>query len=144
MTIVSRLLCALGLASTVHASEVALKEGDRWSYASRPGEEAFFLVIRKIEHIAKVGDVAHISVFGVHIKNHAAPGGYSSEIAHLPIAAESLRKSVKQKLEKSAPQCDWQSGYKMWHEAEAGAFTEPVSECVKFVEETLARGRTKV
>jgi hypothetical protein len=141
MKYLALLLCALGLTSPAHADNVMLKEGDCWSYTSRPGEEASFLVIRKIERLPKIGEVAHISIFGVKIKNPTG-AGYSDHIGHLPIAAESLRKSVRQKLEKSAPDSDWQAGYKSWQEAKGGVFTEPVSECVKFVEEALNRGHT--
>jgi hypothetical protein len=81
------------------------------------------------------------SVFGLHIKNPHIAGGFSDELPRMPISVDSLRRSVTQKLQRQTPDCDWQSGYKMWRDANAGAFTEPVSECVKFTEDTLNHGK---
>jgi hypothetical protein len=143
MKYLTPILCALGLASAAHADDPVLTEGDCWSYRSRPGEEASFLVIRKIEQIPGKGEVVHISIFGVHIKSPVAPGGFSDHVGHMPISAASLRKSLTQKLQKTAPDSDWQAGYASWKEAKGGVFTEPVSECVRFVEEALNRGHAK-
>jgi hypothetical protein len=123
-----------------------LKEGDCWSYASRPGEEASFLVIRKIEQLPKIGEVVHVSIFGVKIKSSAAPGGYTDRVGHMPILSESLRKSLREKIEKSAPNNDWAAGYRTWREAfdsgKAGAFSKPVRECISFIEEALSASHT--
>jgi hypothetical protein len=67
----------LGLASSAVAADVVVKEGDCWAYATRPGEESSFLVIRKIETLPKIGEVIHISIYGLKIPNSSAPHGYS-------------------------------------------------------------------
>ena len=139
MKLLARLMCFLGLVSATHADDRALHEGECWSYASRPGEESSFLVIRKLEH-HEHGNTAHISVFGLHIANSSAPKGYTDEIGHLPITVDSLRASLRERLTRTPPDCDWQQGYKMWQEAGAPAFTEPLKECIRFVEETIAHG----
>jgi hypothetical protein len=140
MKLFARLLCVLGLTSAAQAGDVALHEGDCWSYRTRPGEEASFLVIRKIERLPKAEEVVHVSIFGLRVKNPHTAGGFSSEIPHMPISAESLRRSLTEKLSRQAPKCDWQTGYKTWRDANAGAFTESVSECVKFTEDALNHG----
>src|SRR5262249_30013503 len=99
-----------------------------------------FLVIRKIER-HEGSDIAHISVFGLHIASPGAPKGYTDQIAHLPITVTSLRASLRAKLSRTPPACNWQEGYKMWQEASAPAFTEPLSQCIRFVEQTIAHGR---
>jgi len=53
MNLLTRFLCILGLTSAAQAGEIALHEGDCWSYRTRPSEEASFLVIRKIERLPK-------------------------------------------------------------------------------------------
>src|SRR5947209_5509851 len=115
-----KLLAVLGFASPAAAADVALKEGQCWSYTARPGEEASFLVIRKIETIPKLGEVVHISVFGLKIKNASAPNGYTDQAGHLPISGESLRGSLKEKIHKQIPNVDWKEGYQMWLEAKGG------------------------
>jgi hypothetical protein len=138
------LLSILGFASSAVAGDIALKQGQCWSYAARPGEEASFLVIRKIETLPKIGEVIHISIFGVKIKSPTAPTGFTDQVGHIPIAAANLRSSLKEKVQKTIPDVDWEEGYRMWREAydsgKGGVFTKPVSECVGFLEEALNHG----
>ena len=84
MKFFTRLLCVLGLKSAAQASDVPLHDGDCWSYHTRPGEEESFIVIRKIEHLPKAGEVVHVSIFGLHVKNPHTAGGFSSEIPICP------------------------------------------------------------
>ena len=139
------LLTLLGFASSGVAADPALKEGDCWSYAARPGEESSFLVIRKVETLPKLGEVIHISVFDLKIKSPSAPKGFTDQAGHLPIAGANVRASLKAKVQKRIPNIDWKEGYRMWREAydtgRGGVFTKPVSECVSFMEEALTRGK---
>jgi hypothetical protein len=139
------LLSIFGLASSAIAADVALKEGECWSYMTRPGEEASFLVIRKIETLPKIGEVIHISIFGLKIKNPKAPKGFAEQAGHVPIAGANLRSSLKKRVQRSIPDVDWKGGYRMWREAydsgKGGVFTKPVSECVGFMEEALNHGK---
>ena len=59
----------------------------------------------------------------------------------MPISVESLRPSLIKKLSRQATECDWQSGHNIWRDTNAGAFTESVSESVKFTEDTLTHGK---
>lgn len=140
-----KLLAVLGFASSAVAADVALKEGECWSYSSRPGEESSFLVIRKIETLPKLGEVIHVSVFDLKIKSPSAPKGFTDQAGHLPIAGANVRASLKAKIQKKIPDVDWTEGYRMWREAydagRGGVFTKPVSECVGFMEEALNRGK---
>ncbi len=136
-----KFLALLGFGSSATAADAALKEGQCWSYAARPGEEDSFLMIRKIETLSRVGEVVHISVFGLKIKNPAAPKGYTDQAGHLPISVTSLRGSLKEKVQRKIPDVNWQEGYQMWLEAEGGVFTKPVSDCVGFMEEAINRGK---
>jgi hypothetical protein len=136
-----KLFAVLGFVSSATAADVVVKEGECWTYAARTGEEASFLVIRKIEILPKIGEVIHISVFGLKIKNPSAPGGYTDQAGHLPISGASLRGSLKTRVEKKIPDVDWKEGYQMWLDAKGGVFTKPVSECVGFLEEAINRGK---
>lgn len=138
-----KLLAVLGFVSSAVAAD--LKEGESWSYATRPGEEDSFLVIRKIETLPKLGEVIHISVFDLKIKSPSAPKGFTDQAGHLPIAGANLRASLKERIQKKIPDVDWREGYRLWREAydagRGGVFTKPVSECVGFMEEALNRGK---
>lgn len=137
----AKLLAIFGIASSTLAADSVLRVGDCWTYNTRPGEEASFLVIRKIEHLPKLGDVVHISIFGLRIKNPTAPRGYTDQAGHLPISESSLKASLKERIKKEIPEVDWQEGYKMWIDAKGGAFTKPVSDCVDFMEEAINHGK---
>ena len=136
-----KFLVLLGFTSSALAADVALKEGDCWSYATRPGEEDSYLVIRKIETHPKLGEVIHISVFGLKIKNTAAPSGYTDQAGHLPISGSTLRSSLKEKVQNRIPEVNWQEGYQMWSKAAGGVFTKPVSECISFLDEAINHGK---
>ena len=120
-----------------------MKEGECWSYTARPGEDASYLVIRKIETLPKIGEVIHVSVFDLKIKSPSAQKGFTDRAAHLPIAGANVRASLKARIQKKVPDVDWKDGYRMWREAydagKGGVFTKPVRECVGFLEEALGR-----
>src|SRR5438046_2310366 len=65
-----------------------------WVYKTRDGESASRIVICRVESDAKLGEVIHIHVNGLHFKNRRAPGGYSDAIGHMPFSADALRSSV--------------------------------------------------
>jgi hypothetical protein len=136
-----KLLVLLGLVSSAIAADMAIGEGECWSYATRLGEEDSFLVIRKIETLPRVGEIVHISVFGLKIKNPAAPKGYTDQACHLPILGAILRSSLKERVEKKIPDMNWRDGYQMWLEAKGGVFSKPVGDCVRFMEEAINRGK---
>jgi hypothetical protein len=144
-TLLVKLLAFLGFTSSAVAADLSPRVGDCWSYASRSGEEASFLVIRKIETLPKVGEVFHVSVFGLKIKSPSAPTGFTDHAGHLPISGLSLRASLKERIQRTIPEVDWTEGYNLWRQAydagKGGVFTESVSECVRFMEEAINRGK---
>lgn len=139
--ILAGLLALAGLTNPATSAEPSIRVGDSWSYAVRPGEEGSFLVIRKIEIHPKLGEIVHISVYGLKIKNTSAPTGFTTEAGHLPISGASLRESIKEKITATIPKTDWEEGYKAWHEAKGGVFSKPVSECVGFIDDAINRGK---
>jgi hypothetical protein len=61
------LLSRLGFTSSSGANDIAPREGECWSYVTRSVEESAFVVIRKIEVFPAIGEVIHVSVYGVKI-----------------------------------------------------------------------------
>ena len=137
------LLSLIGFGSSAIERDIGLKEGECWLYSTRPGEEASFLVIRKIETLPKAGEIVVISVFGMKIKTPSTPTGFTDQVrsVQIPIAGASLRSSMKERVRKKVTNEDWREGYRRWREAydsgECRIFTESVSECVGLFEEGL-------
>lgn len=115
--------------------------GQVWTYNTRPGEEASRIVICRVETDPKLGEIVHIHVNGLRLKNKHAPGGASDQIGHMPYSGEALRKSLT-KLESTGtvlPSSD--SGYQEWRGAfdkgKAGVWTASVSEAIAGMESAL-------
>ncbi len=137
------LLALVGFASSATASDSDLIPSQCWTYSTRPSENASFLVIRKIEILPKIGEVAHVSVFALRIKNPSAPTGFADLAGHLPITVAALRSSIKKVVERKIPDVDWMEGYSLWREAydsgKGGVFSKSVSDCIGFMEEAINR-----
>ena len=119
--------------------DLGYKEGECWSYFTRPNEEESFVVIRKIETL-EVGEVVHVSLFGLRIQNGAGMV-IADRLSHLPILRSSLLASLKKRIQKATPEEDWCGGYRMWREAydsdRGGVFKEPLSECVEVFDRAM-------
>jgi hypothetical protein len=115
----------------------ALKVGQEWEFAGRPGDPHPTLVIVRIESLPKVGEVVHVSIRGVRIKNPRAPGGYSEDVAHMPFGRAALEGSLTRLAHDSVALPAFQDGYKQWKQARGGAFSIAVREALDFVEGTL-------
>lgn len=118
--------------------------GQEWRYSTRPNEENSTLVILKVEEYEGVGEVVHIAVDGLSIRNTEKPESPHSDISHMPFVAEAVRKCVTE-LVGYIKVPDFSEGYESWREAyedgDAGFFTISVSESVEFMEETLTDGQ---
>src|SRR5262245_29237693 len=91
------------IAATIHgqAQDVKMEEnpvlkykvGQKWSYQARAGEEDSYLIVVKIDRDAKRGNIIHIALSGLKIKNRRSPDGISDQINHMPFFEEALNKS---------------------------------------------------
>ncbi len=118
-----------------------LKSGQIWKYNTRKGEEKSRVVILKVEDYGQKGQVVHIAVNELKIKNEQIDGGFSKDIGHLPFNKESLLKSLT-KLEGTIDKLpEYMDGYLQWKEAfdngEGGVFTIQVKEVVEFLEKSM-------
>ncbi len=118
-----------------------LKSGQIWKYNTRKGEEKSRVVILKVEDYGKRGQIVHISVNGVRIKNEHIEGGISKEIEHLPFDNETIIKSLTELESKTENLPDFMDGYLQWKEAfiseKGGVFTIEVKEAIDFVEKSM-------
>lgn len=129
---------------------IALREGDCWSYATRPGEADSYLVIRKLTPLRGGKTVASISVLGLRLKSPDAPGGVLPQIVCLQIWSDALTRSLRERIDREVPELDWQKGYAFWWErygsrGKGGASSEAVrdllDQIVRQLAETANEGR---
>ncbi len=117
------------------------KEGQVWSYHTRPNEQGSTLLINRVESHAKLGAIFHISVSGVKVKNRRAPGGITNDLPHFPVSRKTLEDSVVKLVGTSAPNPAYREGYATWKQAfeagNAGIFTISVAEIVGFIEKAV-------
>ncbi|MEM9347562.1 MAG: hypothetical protein AAGB26_13185 [Planctomycetota bacterium] len=118
-----------------------LAPGQVWTYQTRLGEEASRVIICLIETEPDIGEVAHIHISNVKIKNRNAPDNITSTIWHLPFSADALQQSLIELESDGAEVPDFQDGYDQWRAAfdnnEGGVWTLPLSETIDAMEEML-------
>ncbi len=120
-------------------------EGQVWTFHPRPGEDGATLLINRVESHPKLGEIFHISVFGVRLDNPVVPGAVITDLPHFPVSRETLDKSCLELQGTRAPNPEYLPGYDQWREAfdagKAGVFDIPVSEIVDVVQQAIARHR---
>lgn len=105
--------------------------GQVWEYHSRPQDAGSLLKVQRTEKMAG-HDIFHITVIRVQM------GGMPTAIQHLPMARESLQRSVVRTAPDPGTFPSPDEGIAAWREAEGGAFTVTVAEAIDLVEGTAA------
>ena len=109
--------------------------GQIWSYKTRPGEEDSTLIIVKTEYYDEViGNVVHISVTGVTIKNPNVEGGIIDNVPHMPFSESAITASAVKLIDQGGDLPSFEHGYNKWKNASEGVFTIQVSEAIEGVE----------
>lgn len=119
------------------ASKQTFRAGQEWRFAGRPSDPKPTLVIVKVEALPKVGDVVHISVRGVQIRNSRAPAGYVDSLPHLPFSPAALQRSVTSLVADSVALPNFEPGYEKWRQDQGGVFTISVREALDLAEQAL-------
>jgi hypothetical protein len=115
--------------------------GQIWTYHTRPGEEASRLIICRIDPDPNLGQIIHIHVNGLRLKNKRAPGGSTDQIGHMPYAADALCKSLTGLESTGSALPPFEDGYQQWRDAfdhgKAGVWTAPPAEAIAAMESIL-------
>lgn len=113
------------------------ESGQVWTYRTRPGEESSRITICLVESHREIGEIVHISVAGVKLKNPHAFGGSSDRIAHMPFKPDALRQSVIALESTGSTLPPFEEGYEEWRNGEGGVWTMPLSEAISAMEGIL-------
>ncbi len=121
--------------------ESKYKVGQVWSYKNRPQDSNSAFAVVKVESAPGYGNIVHISITGLRVKNPREPQGYSDFISHMPFSEDAIDKSVGKLLMDRAELPDYREGYETWRRefdaGEAGVFTISVAEGVEVMEKVL-------
>jgi len=94
-------------------------------------------VIVRLESDPRLGELAHISVRGVHTKNPHHGRGYVEEAPHMPFSRLAVEASVTELVSDSVPLPAYQDGYTEWKRSAGGALTVSVRDALDVVEQAL-------
>jgi hypothetical protein len=151
-TILGLLLCScLLIATTVFGvtqdsmlkdtTESRYKVGQKWRYKTRPYDKGSYFIVEKVENHPKLGNIIHIAVRDLKMKNPRSPDGISDKVNHMPFAEEAINKSAIKILKEKVDLPDYEEGYNMWREAfnagRAGIYTITLAEAVDVMEASL-------
>lgn len=123
--------------------------GQEWSYQTREGEEGSTLIICKVESHPKMGNVIHVSLRGLNIKNPLQQSGFSDVITHLPFTEKAMDESVVKVLDTSAKlpedlQEDFKLAYDDWRsafdEGKATVLSSAIAETLDYIENSINPG----
>ncbi|TCV95880.1 hypothetical protein EC912_102225 [Luteibacter rhizovicinus] len=117
-------------------------EGQIWSYRTRPNEDGSRVIIRAIEALPGLGEVFHVSITDLKLRNHRVEGGLQRSLPHIPVDRAALDASVLEIDGIAAEDTEWRAGYDVWTQAfvngDAGVFDLPVAEILGYVETIVA------
>lgn len=124
------LVAPLLLAVSAFASASEFQVGQTWAYVTRPGESGSTLTVLKIEQYKDLGQVIHIRVDGIRMRN-PIKGNVFQDIPHLPFRASAIKRSATKLLRQSTSLPSYREGYEIWKQAyeagRAGAFETDVA-----------------
>jgi hypothetical protein len=123
------------------AKDLTFKVGQIWSYKTRANEPKSTFVIVKIDSDVDYGNIIHIAVSNLKMKNLRSPDGVSDKINHMPFAEKAVAQSAVKMLKEDAALPEFEAGYDLWRKAfdekRAGFYTITIADAVKIAEETL-------
>ncbi|WP_395372896.1 hypothetical protein [Marinicella sp. W31] len=123
--------------------KITFKKGQAWKYHARGNEPESRVIVLKVEQYENAGEVIHISVVGLSMKNKHDSSWLGKDISHMPFSKEALMKSVIT-FDKMVEVPDFSEGYVIWKDAfdkgKAGVYSVSVSEVVDFMEQTINDG----
>ena len=116
--------------------------GQLWACQGRhDGEQPTLLINRIDQHPLGGGNIYHVTLNGLKIRNPRVPEGVMTQHAHAPVTDQTLQRSQLRLLGQRAADPAYQQGYGQWREAfdagNAGSFGVSVATILEIIERQL-------
>jgi len=116
--------------------------GQRWACQGRREDEQPTLLINRIDqHPLGGGNIYHVTLDALKIRNPRMPEGVMTQLAHAPVTDQTLQRSQLRLLGQEAPDPAYLQGHEQWREAfdagNAGSFGVSVATILEIVERQL-------
>lgn len=141
------MLAICGISVTAQSSkpkedkDPAYKVGQVWSYKTRANEPKSTFIVEKVDDDSKYGNIIHIAVTGLKMRNPRSSDGLSDKISHMPFSEKAIAQSTIKLLKENVELPDFEEGYGLWREAfdqkRAGFYTVSIAEAVAIAEAGL-------
>ena len=116
--------------------------GQLWACQGRHDGEQLTLLINRIDqHPLGGGNIYHVTLDGLKIRNPRVPEGVMTQLAHAPVTDQTLQRSQLHLLGQQAADPAYLQGYGQWREAfdagNAGSFGVSVATILEIIERQL-------
>jgi len=125
-----------GCPATQPLVDVKYSPGQVWSYKARASEAASTLTILKVESLPKVGEIIHVRIDGITLRN-CSGGPSPKNLAHAPFSRDAIDRSVTRLLRVESDLPNFEEGYNDWRNHCGGGYTITVAEVVGIDEKTF-------
>ena len=119
--------------------------GQLWQCVGRSADEAPLLLINRVDQHPRGGEIFHVSMAGVRLKNPADPSGFTTALPHVPVIRQTFERSQAQFVRLQAPDPAYLAGHAQWQRefdaGNAGSFGVSVAEILDFVERGMTARR---
>ncbi len=123
------------------ATDSPYKVGQLWSYKTRANESKSTFIVVKVDNHPTYGNIVHIAVRDLKMKNPNSPNGISDKINHSPFSERAVAQSAVTMLKEKVELPDFEPGYRLWREAfdqkRAGFYEVSIAEAVDTTEQGL-------
>jgi hypothetical protein len=143
MAALAAMLLAVGCDDDSPRPTIPFEPGQVWTYRTRPGEEGSRVIVCRVENDADLGQIVHVYVNGLRMRNKNAPHGTVDHVPHMAYSARAMRRSVV-KLEAtgtSLPQ--FEERYHEWRtkfmQSRAGVWTAPLADSIAGMESVMSQ-----
>lgn len=121
---------------------LAYAVGQRWRCTGRRHDETPTLLINRVDPHPLGGEIFHVTLNGIAVRNPRLPTGVMTTMAHLPVTRQTLDLSIVELVGANlSPDPAYLPGYAEWKQAfdagQAGSFGVSVAEVLNFVEKGL-------
>ena len=114
--------------------DLKFKQGQVWSYRTRPGESGSTLTILQIDRSEKIGTIVHVRVDG--LRAHNPRGELVPSIEHMPFSRDAMLLSAFEVI-RTISTLPTLEGYAHWRSDCGGVYSISVADAVSVMEKTL-------